>query len=277
MSPGLLGLAMALGLDATIPSADGTPIRYHAEGRGEPALVLVHCWTCDRRQWDAQIPRLGRSWRVVALDLAGHGESGRERRLWTIEAFGDDVVAVADALGLERLVLVGHSMGGHVSLAAARKLGGRVAGIILVDTLLDFEARVPAAEIDAFLGPFEKDYPAAAEAFVRQYLFAPTSPPAVVEAVVARTRSAPKAMAIAAIRSTWSYDAAAAADRIRAPIRAINADRYPTNLEANRRHAPGYEATILPGVGHYPMLEAPERFGEVLEATLRALLAAAPR
>jgi pimeloyl-ACP methyl ester carboxylesterase len=278
MIAGLLGLAMALRVvEATIPSADGTPIRYHAEGEGEPAIVLVHCWTCDRHLWDGQLTRLARGRRVVTLDLAGHGESGQGRKAWTIEAFGDDVAAVADALKLKRLVLVGHSMGGHVSLAAAQKLGDRVAGIVPVDTLLDFEARMAPAEIDAFAATLEKDYAAAAEAFVRQYLFAPSSPPAVVAAVVARTRAAPSAMAIAALRSTWSYDAAAAADRVKAPIRAINGDRYPTNVEANRRHAPGYQVTFITGVGHYPMLEAPERFGDLLEATLRAVLAPASR
>jgi pimeloyl-ACP methyl ester carboxylesterase len=213
----------------------------------------------------------------VTLDLAGHGESGRGRKSWTIEAFADDVVAVADALKLTRLVLVGHSMGGPVSLAAAPKLGDRLAGIVAVDTLLDLEERIAPAEIDAFLQPFEADYPAAAERFVRQYMIAPSSPAAVVEAVVARARSAPKAMAIASIRSSWSYDAAGAADRVKAPIRAINGERYPTNVEANRRHAPGYAAAIITGVGHYPMLEAPERFGEMLEAALRALLSGAPR
>lgn len=278
MIEGLLAMATVLGsVDGTARSADGTPIRYHAQGQGDPAVVLVHCWTCDRREWDALLPRLARSWRVVALDLAGHGESGTGRERWTVEAYGDDVVAVADALKLRRLVLVGHSMGGHVSLAAAQKLGDRVAGIVPVDTLLDLEARMTPAEIDALLLPFEKDYPATAESFVRQYLFVPTSPPAVVEAVVARARGAAPAMAIASLRSTWSYDAAAAADRVRAPIRAINGDRYPTNVEANRRHAPGYEAAILPGIGHYPMLEAPDRFGDLLEATLRSVLRAPAR
>lgn len=274
----LLGLSMMLGgVDATVASADGTPIRYHAIGQGEPALVLVHCWTCDRHLWDAQLTRLASRRRVVSLDLAGHGESGKDRKAWTIEAFGDDVVAVADALELKRLVLVGHSMGGHVSLAAARKLGERVVGIVPVDTLLDFESRMAPAEIDAFAARLEGDYPSVAEAFVREYLFVPTSPKHVVEAVVARTRAAPSAMAIGALRSTWGYDAAAAADRIKAPIRAINGDKYPTNVAANRRHAPGYAASYITGIGHYPMLEAPERFLELLEATLRDLGAGARR
>ncbi len=273
----ILALGLVAPMEAAVRAKDGVEIRYHAEGRGEPAVVLVHSWTGDRRDWDAQLPRLARERRVVALDLAGHGESGTRRERWSIEAFADDVIAVADALRLRRLVLVGHSMGGLISLAATLKLGGRVVGLIPVDTLQDVEERMSPEQIGDFLAPFERDYAAAAEGFVRAYLFAPSSPPAVIEKVVGRARAAPEDMAIAAIRQAWSYDAAPGFDALEAPIHAINGERFPTNLEANRRHAPQYQLTVIPGVGHYPMLEAPERFGDLLEATLRALLAAPPR
>ncbi len=264
-------------VDASVASKDGVAIRYHAQGRGEPAVVLVHCWTCDRHSWDAQLPRIARTRQVVALDLAGHGESGGERERWTIEAFGDDLMAVVDALKLRRVVFVGHSMGGHVTLAAARRLDGRLAGLIPVDSLLDVEERMSPEKIEELLAPFEADYPKAAEGFVRTYMFAPSSPPAVIEKVVARARAAPKRMAIGAIRETWSYDAARDFGALKAPIHAINGERYPTNLEANRRHAPQFQVTLMPDVGHYPMLEAPERFGDILETTIASLLAAAPR
>ncbi len=63
----------------TVPSADGVPIRYEVAGQGSPAVVFVHCWTCDRHFWDHAAARLARDHRVVTLDLAGHGDSGRER------------------------------------------------------------------------------------------------------------------------------------------------------------------------------------------------------
>ncbi|HSF03217.1 MAG TPA: alpha/beta hydrolase [Solirubrobacterales bacterium] len=273
----MLALGLVAPVEASVRSRDGVEIRYHAEGRGEPAVVLVHCWTGDRRDWSAQLPRLVREKQVVALDLAGHGESGGRRERWSIEAFADDVIAVVDALALRRFVLVGHSMGGQITLAAALKLRDRVVGLIPVDTLQDVEEKMSPEQIDEFLAPFDKDYAMQAEGFVRNYHFAPGSPPAVIEKVVARARAAPKGMAIAAIRAAWSYDAAQGFDAVEAPIHAINGERFPTNLEANRRHAPQYQLTLIPGVGHYPMLEAPERFGDLLEATLRAVLAAAPR
>src|SRR5512145_3174567 len=94
-------------------SADGVPIVFEDQGHG-PALVFVHGWSCDRTHWASQVPAFETHHRVVTIDLAGHGESGRGRAAWTIEAFADDVVAVVNALALERLVFVGHSMGGDV-------------------------------------------------------------------------------------------------------------------------------------------------------------------
>src|SRR5438552_4042219 len=96
----------------TAVSADGVPIRYEAYGAGEPALVFVHGWALDRRLWAAQVASFAPHHRVVTLDLAGHGESGRLRTEWTMGAFAEDVCAVLDQASLGPSVLIGHSMSG---------------------------------------------------------------------------------------------------------------------------------------------------------------------
>jgi pimeloyl-ACP methyl ester carboxylesterase len=254
--------------EGTAASADAVPVRYWTAGEGSPAIVLVHCWTCDHRAWDAQVRHLADRHRVVTLDLAGHGASGRGRVEWTVEAFGEDVRAVVEALELRRAVLVGHSMGGPVALEAARRLPGRVVGLIPVDTLLDVERRVTGAELDAALAALRADYPGAVSTLMRDRLFLPTADPALVERVVGRAAAAPPEIAVPALEHTWRYDAAAALRRITVPICAINADRFATNLEANRRYAPQFQALIMPGVGHYPMLEAPARFNRLLDEAI---------
>src|SRR5688500_18343218 len=75
----------------TARSADGVPIPFDVQGQGEPTLVLVHGWAFDRHLWDEHAPRLARRHRVVTLDLAGHGESGKQRARWTMAAFGEDL------------------------------------------------------------------------------------------------------------------------------------------------------------------------------------------
>jgi pimeloyl-ACP methyl ester carboxylesterase len=243
-------------------------------GEGDPALVFVHCWTCHRRFWDAQVPAFSDRHRVVTLDLAGHGESGSRRRDWTVAAFGEDVRAVVEHLGLRRVILIGHSMGGDVVLEAARRMPDRVIGLIPVDTLLNVEQRMAPAELEAMVKSLRVDYPGAVSTFMRQRLFAPSTDPALVDRIVAAAAASPPEAAVAALASALAYDGAAAFRALRVPIVAVNADLYPTDVAANRRHARHFDALILSGVGHYAMLEAPERFNALLGEAVRRVLAA---
>lgn len=262
-------LRALLMLAAVVRSSDGVPIHYTVEGRGEPALVFVHCWNCDRHFWDAQLRAFRKSHRVVAIDLAGHGQSGTGRKNWTIEAFGDDVKAVVDKLGLKRVVLVGSSMGGPVSLEAARKLGDRVVGIVAVDTLHDVEQKTPPEQVDKMLQEMKSDYKGQTTKFITGSLFSPTTPPAVRKRVLTGATSASPERSIAMLRAAMLYDPVPALGQIQAPIRAINSDSYPTNVDGNRRHAPHFDVALMKGAGHYLMLEDPARFNALLADALR--------
>jgi pimeloyl-ACP methyl ester carboxylesterase len=273
LSP-LLMLAATRG---TVTTPDGVRIHYETTGKGRPAVVLVHCWTCDSTFWQDQVARLAKSRQVVTLDLAGHGRSGRIRTDYTMQAFGQDVKAVADDLKLDRMVLVGHSMGGAVILEAAKRLDGRVVGLVPIDTLLDVEQSSDPKETDAVTAKMLADYKGQTTAFIRQYLFAPTTPPAVADRILAQTTAFPPEVAISALRNNWNYNAAPGFDALKVPIVAVNGDRFPTNFAANRRHAPQFDAVIMKGVGHYPMLEDPARFGTLLDQALRKVEGAAAR
>jgi len=271
-----MALALAsVSILGTTPSADRVEIHYEVVGSGETALVFVHGWSGDRHVWDGQLAAFAQAYRVVTLDLAGHGESGRGREAWTIAAFGEDVAAVIRRLGLKRVVLVGHSMGGDVILEAARRLPGLVKALVPVDTLHDVESKQTPAEVDAFLAPFAADYKAAAANFVHEFMFVPSSDPKLVERIVTQAQNAPPEIAIAALRSAFSYDAAPALGAVKVPIHAINSDKFPTNVEGNRRHASQYAVTLMKGVGHFPMLERSEEFNRVLRETLGGMLAEA--
>src|SRR5882762_3387630 len=107
-------------------SPDNVHIEYRVYGHGDPAVVLVHGWASDANYWNAQVDALKARYTVVALNLAGHGASGNNRSDWSIANYAQDVAAVARQIPNSRLVLVGHSMGAAVSLAAAPLIGTRV-------------------------------------------------------------------------------------------------------------------------------------------------------
>jgi pimeloyl-ACP methyl ester carboxylesterase len=216
-------------------SRDGVSIHYEIHSTGDPTAVLVHGWGFDRRIWDAAIPRLARTRRVAALDLAGHGQSGRERRRPTVASFAEDVCAVVEAVGAPSVVLVGHSMGGDVIVEAARSLTRRVVGLVLVDTLLDVEAARPEGQLAAFFAALEADFPSAIAAFFREWMFTPATDPALRESIVARAQAMDPEIGVAALRSAFTYDP-------REPLRAL-CDPGPrcqrrSVSDAGRRDAP---------------------------------------
>lgn len=279
-----LGLAVALvalspparagsrgAVSGTATSPDGVPIRYDAAGKGDPALVFVPCGGCNRGFWDGQMAYFAAKHRVVALDLAGHGQSGVGRKEWTMAAFGQDVVSVVEALGLKRVVLIGHSLGGPAVLEAARRMPGRVAGLVLVDSWVDFEAKLPAEEIEKYLSALQADYRATTTATLSQYFFSASTPEPVKARVLETVLSGPQEIGVAVARSSMAYDPLPALREIKAPICAISSDLFPTNLEGNRKYVPSYQAAIMKGVGHYLMLEQPEAFNELLAWALREL------
>ncbi len=132
-----------------VPAKDGVPIHYAVQGKGEPALVFVHCWSCDRNLWENQVPVFSKTNQVVTIDLPGHGESGQGRKAWSVESFADDVNTVITKLNLKRVILVGSSMGGPISLEAARRSPERVVAIVPVDTMHNVESKVPPEQLEA--------------------------------------------------------------------------------------------------------------------------------
>ncbi len=260
----------------TVRSADGVPIHYVVQGRGEPALVFVHGWAIDGGYWRDAMAAFAPRHRVVALDLAGHGRSGAGRKDWTMPAFAEDVRAVVRALDLKRVILVGHSMSGNVILEAARLLPDCVVGLVPVDTLLDPDDATSEADIAAMTARFRADFPGTLREFASQYLFVPAMDPKLRDAIIADMASRPPAIAVPMIEQAWRYDPRPALSEITVPIVAVNADKYPTRLDALRRYAPRYDAVLVHGVGHYPMREDPAGFQAALAEALARIERAAP-
>ena len=259
------------GKTEVVNAPDGVPIHYSVQGKGDTALVFVHCWGCDRTYWDNAVPEFAKNYRVVAIDLPGHGQSGQGRKSWSIESFGEDVKTVVTKLDLKRVVLIGSSMGGPISVQAARLMPDRAVAIVPVDSLLNVEQKVTPEQLDGVVKQMEADYKGAVTALTNQFFFSPNTPAAVKERVIKDSTSRPPEVAIAILKGIFVYDVTPALRETKVPIHAINGDRAPTALDVNRKFAPQFDATILKGVGHYPMLEDPARFNQALADVLKKL------
>jgi len=259
----------------TAVSQDGVPIAYEQYGAGEPTLVFVHGWSCDSRYWRAQIDHFAKKYRVVVLDLAGHGHSGLTRNRYTMQAFGQDVRAVVEAVGGKTVILVGHSMGGQVIAEAARLMPDRVIGLIGVDTFDNIEYPLTRKELEQMIAPLVDDFQVGTRAFV-EGMIRPDTDPRIRDWILADMSSAPPWVALSALEEMMQQyiagDAAKIFEQIKAPVVCVSGDLWPINAEANRRHMQSFEAVVLPNADHFLMLDRPYVFNQGLEQAVHTIL-----
>lgn len=253
-----------------VRSADGVLIHFQVQGQGEPVLVFVHGWCGDLSYWDNQLAHFKKTNKVVTLDLAGHGDSGIERKDWTVEAYSQDVEAVVKNLDLGSVILIGHSLGGLVIIEAACRMPERIKGLIGVDTLVDFEMSLPQEEVDGWLEAFRRDFVQSTKGYARS-LFPQEADPDLVERVVADMTAAPPVVGIGTLQGFFDYHKyrlREAAQQIKVPLICINSDMHPTEADINRKYIPSFKVKIMAGVGHFPMVEDPETLNRLLEEAI---------
>ncbi len=261
----------------TCRAPDGVQIVYSVAGAGRTALVFVHGGMADRTFYDGQLRAFAPKYRVVAVDMGGHGESGSNRDDWGLPALGADIKAVADAERLDRVILFGNSLGGPAVIEAARLLEGRVVGVVGIDTFHDlgtvYEGEQARAR-DAFLRQraegFRTDYRGAMRAMIKM-LFHADADPALVQRTEERMLKTSPAVAHAVMSGMAGYDGARSARALKVPIRTINGDLFPIDVAAIRRAIPGFDAIVMKHTGHYPMLEKPDEFNAHVAAVVAAL------
>jgi pimeloyl-ACP methyl ester carboxylesterase len=177
------------------------------------------------------------------------------------------------AANVNRMVLVGHSMGGAVVLEAASHLGEPVIGIVGVDTFKRIDQPPPSqAAVDKRLAEFRADFIGTTRAFVADSFFTRTSDPQFVRKIADDMSLAPPEVAIAAIAAVNSADFREQLPRVTVPIVAINSDLPPPTDEARiRKVAPTFRAVVIENTGHFLHMEDPARFNPVLLRELAAI------
>lgn len=255
-----------------VRAADGLNIVCDVRGQGDTALVFLHGWCGDREYWKHQAEAFAADYRIVTLDQAGHGESGKDRKEWTAAGLAADVETVVKELGLKRVVLVGHSMGGPVALLAARRLPGTVVAVVGVDTLHDAEVKVGEDVTKQFMEAFEKDFKGTMRLGLGG-MFHEKTDAELKKWLLTRAEAQDQKMAMGHMRDMSALDQKTLLKEAKVPVRCINsAGGYqfftPTAVETNKKYA-DYNAVTIDEVGHYPMLEKPTEFNQKLRDVLK--------
>ena len=243
---------------------------YKIYGKGRPTLLFIHGSFIDQTYWKAQVDYFKNQYTVVTFDLGGHGKSGNNRDVWTIEEFGEEVVAVLQQLDLKEVILIGHSLGADAMLEAAIEYPDNLIGLIAVDFFKNVGTQFPEDQRQQIMESLHTDFPKASEAYARTGLLTQQTPAAVSEKVVKAYRNADPDMGTKSIDALFGYTKRECEllEKLRLKIHLINVDYMPTNQEALRKYTTNFDLHSIHGTSHFPMIENPEEFNRKLEQAI---------
>ena len=247
--------------ESTAKAFDGVTISYDVRGGGHTALVFIHGWCSNRTFWREQFNVINHKYRIVTIDMPGHGKSGRDRKVWTFSSFANDVKKVVESLDLKKVVLIGHSMGGLIALKSAQLMPDRIIGIIGIDAINNVEDVNPPEMMEPFISVLQADFKGTIKAAIPRML-SPNSTPELVEWITENSIEADSSMAISIVREISNVDQKNLLSSVCIPVRCIYAasddsTEFTARLETNQKYA-DFDAVAVKGVGHFLHLEKPD-------------------
>ena len=249
-------------------SSDEVKIEYRVNGpKSDTVLVFIHEWLCNQTYWKNQVQAFSGRHRVVTLDLAGHGLSGNDRARYTLDLYADDVISVINKIKARKVILVGHSIGASVAVKVALKMSGKVIAIIAVDTFQDLTHDYPEGNIDKMLEPYRKDFKTTVSKHA-SILFGDSPDSLLVRKVIKDWSSSDPDMAMATMTENLHFKPSEWTKVLAVPVCSINSERFPANVNGNKRMLKNYQILTLPRVGHFPQLEDPQGFNQALSTCL---------
>ncbi len=245
-------------------------ITYQETGTGDTTLLYVHGSFINMNYWSAQVDYFKHQYRVLTIDLPGHGKSGKNRTTWNIQEYGKDVCTLINELHLKNIILIGHSMGGDVILEVASKYPDSVIGFIGIDNFKNAGTAMPEefqSQIAYILEMLKTDFANTSESYARQALLSNSTDKAIVNRVVADYRNMDKNIGLSLISDVFTYyeRERELMNHLKFKMYLLNVDNFPTNEELLKKHAgSGFEITQIKGTCHYPMIENTNEFNRLL-------------
>jgi len=230
-------------------------------GTGGLPVVLAHSLAGNSTHWAAQLEHLRRDRRAVAFDFRGHGRSEPPKDGdYRIAAMTGDVAAVVDTLGLDRFVLVGHSMGGGVALEYAGAHPDRVAGLVLVDPIGDGK-QIPPAEAKAYLAGFESNYDSTSQGYWASVAGLDSM---IRKRLLADLTATPREAVVQVLRDVMQFNPHPALARYQGPTLSIVTPQNDMPMSLHRL-GKGFPHHVVQGTGHWIQLDKPDEFNRLLD------------
>jgi pimeloyl-ACP methyl ester carboxylesterase len=255
---------------------DGVALFYEEAQGDEPPILLIHGWCGDHTHFAPQFEHFAsRDHPVVAVDLRGHGRSDKSHQSYTMQLFADDLAWMCAQIGLEKPVVIGHSMGGVVTLALAMRYPDLPSAIVMVDAPVVRPADARAA-LPRFLEQLRgADYREVIRGCVSNVLFISSDDQERKERIVQQLSSAPSMWLWRQSRAR-DYDPTAAGGGLTVPCLyvAANEPQPRSDMGRFREMFPQVLDGKTVGSGHFCQLEVPEQVNAMIDRFLAITLPA---
>jgi pimeloyl-ACP methyl ester carboxylesterase len=270
----LLCSSSALAQESRFAPFEGIKVHYESYGSGEEALVFIHGWTCDLTFWRGQEPVYS-THRSLLIDLPGHGDSDKPNTAYPSEFFARAIDAVLTDAQVDRVVLIGHSLGAGIAYSFLRLYPEKVKSLVVVDA---YVSRPPSpAAANAALSHYRQrarslSGPPGRKNFLRQVdaMFSSRTPPALREEIRAKMLATPEYVRVAAVTSISRLPAPDPAETFAIPALAVLSRTRLARAAPMRSIFPKLQIEKWDNYGHFLMMEDPERFNRTLERFLSA-------
>ncbi|MDQ3687686.1 MAG: alpha/beta hydrolase [Acidobacteriota bacterium] len=246
---------------------DGVSLAYEISGRGTSPILLVHGWCDNHSHLAAMASYFSERYRVVNVDLRGHGQSDKPDSPYTIATFADDLAWMCAQLDIQKPIVIGHSLGGAIALEMAARHPDVPAAIIALEGTILFRS-----EVRESVGPFvaalrSPAWREAMHAFVEMG-FTPTDDPDLRRRAHEEIKRLPQHVAASVAEQSLLWDAATAAHKCRVPVLYVDAGGALSDLDQFKALCPQLAVGKIIHVGHNQMVATPGQVNTMIDRFL---------
>ncbi len=252
-----------------------TSISYIEKGKGQKTLLFLHGWCINKDYWRNQLDYFSKDYKVIAIDLPGFGKSSAKRDDWTIEQYANDIESFINELSLENIIVIGHSMSGEIMLELAVKNHKSIIGLVGIDNFKTIDVKYSPeqiTEMNKFIESLAKAFKTVAPTYAEHMLFHSSTPLAIKERVKQDIFETSADIGFSSLRNLIDYMTTEndKLNQLNHKLHLINSNSTPTNVVGLKDNCKSdFVLSEINATGHYPMIEKPNEFNQLLQFTLQ--------
>ncbi|QLG45847.1 alpha/beta fold hydrolase [Costertonia aggregata] len=250
---------------------NGESIAYLDNEKGNTTLLFLHGAFINKEYWNAQLSYFSKNYRVIAVDLPGHGKSTHNIKDWTGPRFGKDISKFIQELALQNVIIIGHSFGSDVMLETVTINDTDIIGLVEIDHMKNVGMELPKEAVDQIVAGLNADFEATCEQFAKQALLTEATDPEIVSRLLADYKEMNPEIGIPLLKYGFSYPPSETEllKGLKLKLYSIHVNYAPTNEESLRKYlGNNYELHKMEGTCHYPMIENAKKLDALLETII---------